>query len=1065
MNRVAASLVTQEVLYYLGALVLCLLPLSAIAEDAVGPAQSENGEPPQSQLSESGIADTNKPVSDPNTYDFEQFIDPNSAKRASEVTSELVGFVVRGRRLYQRLRVEDMDSLVTSDGKRLLPLLRILHAFKWQVEEELTTLRFSPEGVGPVRIDLEKRELEINGQTRPLSFVQAKSEITFQPDVYLSAEDLGVILDMDLEWDNALYEYRIQLDRMLSVWKLDKGISLLKIRAKRIPIDLPEVLPAADRSQDLLHFLEFNWSPSYQWRSPEQSTYTQSARSSTPRETVWGNFNKGQYKIQISHPELIWENNERQCYWKNYDPYIAKTDWFEWVYRLPSSELALGDSSFGLSELIYPTSNVTGIRVNGLTGYNEEELESDRSSLGLRQFFGRPYVFEGTAPLGAAVEILLNDRSIATQEVFPEEGSAPGMGTYRFEDIELPGGILNEVVIVITEANGNEMRVEKSIIGTPRLLPKNRSAYLGVVGSKRELWMSDKKGFEVGDFFGEIASGRLLYGLTDRLTIGGILGFQQDHYHIYLEKESYSDRRSFPESSSHLGGLFSYLPFNKMFLSGEFGISQGQGEDKYKDMAFRLRGEYLPSENFSVDMDLLNLGADYFDGQDTDIADRRGGEIGISWKQGRKWTLEGSIGKMRNNLDGQFDQTLLALYMNIGLRTTIIPGTTLTFKLNRLDSNLDSTAKTLSEVRVRTSPFRGLDIYGQSSFGGELELGEHNRFFSRLRLKNAPRFTRPTQYWTIRKSLASGNAVAFTYNDIGIKKTVSVTHNFNTHVKDHPLRVRTEVLQDLLGSGVDGDLKFRNRTEYLLDSVGYKRLGLTAEYQGGEYRVMLYLSIKDLYTRHENKFRNINERRIRTSYGAVHGRVFLDYNDNSRPDPGEPGIPEVKVCLGDIKSTFTDENGYYILPGLPNLSTARIYLDIDTVPAIYTVTHGTQLARIYRDSLTEVNLSLAPMISLAGYVVRSDPNEQSKPISGVRVILTEAGSEQMVGDSLTAEDGSYYIGDVKPGDYNLQVDIETLPPIYELSEPRREIKVVSTKEEFQEIKLPDFVVSYKQTQD
>ncbi len=1002
----------------------------------------------------------NTTIEEPNTYYFEQFIDTGSTEDATGRTIELVGFVVRGRRLSEKLTIEDLDSIVTPDGKRLLPLLRILRAFKVTISEDGNLIKFTPEGAEPVTIDFLKRQIQIKDQTRPLSCIEATSEITMKPDMYISPEDLSEILDMELEWDNALYEYRIQLDRQLSIWKRIRGKSLFGIGTQFISSDLPEELPPAESSDELLHFLEFNWSPRYDWKSNSSvSSYSHSIRSSSPHETLLGKFKKGRYKLQVSHPELVWEDNERGYYWRNDDKHIAQLNWFEWSYRLPTAEVALGDSSFGIGELVFPGSRITGIRVNGLNGYSLEELETDKSSLGLRRVFSKPYIFEGTAPLGATVELLLNDISIEVQEVFPEEDSPPGIGTYRFEDIELPSGILNEIVIVITEANGNEVRVEKSIIGTPTLLPKGRSAYLGVLGSRREIIGGEKKNFETGNFSGQFAAARLLYGLSDRLTIGGMLGLQQDYFQRSNEQASQSDRRRHPKSSTHVGGLFSYLPFDKLFLSGEFATSQGEGTDSYNDMGLRMRAEYLPTKKLSLQTDFLYFGADYFNGQSSNIYDRMGGELGISWKLWKKWSLEAGAGQIQNNLDGSLNETLTVDYQNIGLRTTILPHSTLDFRFNRLGSNLESDQKILSELRLRTSPYRGLNIYGRISSGNKIDLGDYNGFFTGLRLKNAPRSTRPSQYWTLRKSLSKANTIGFGYSDTGLEKSISFTHDLNIRIKDHPLRSRTEILHDLMTDGRNGKLRFRNRTEYLLDRVGYNRIGFTGEYQDGEYQAMFYLSIRNLYAKHRNLFTNINEHRVRTAYGAVHGRVFLDYNGNYLLDKGEPGVPDVTVGLNGIKSAITDDNGYYILPGLGNGPNARVHLDIDTVPAIYSVTHGTQIANITRESLTEVNLSVAPLISIIGRITATYPDGQTRSVSGVRVYLSDANTKRFAADSFTADDGTYYLGDIKPGEYILKIDMDTVPPNHQISEQERNIKVVSTKDDFQEIEMPDFTAS------
>jgi hypothetical protein len=420
--------------------------------------------------------------------------------------------------------------------------------------------------------------------------------------------------------------------------------------------------------------------------------------------------------------------------------------------------------------------------------------------------------------------------------------------------------------------------------------------------------------------------------------------------------------------------------------------------------------------------------------------------------------LKGGLGLLRDNLDGDLDDTLLVDYQNIGLQTTVLPRTSLELNLDRLSSNLSVGAGTLGEVRARTSPFQGLDIFGQISVGDELELGEHDDFFSGLKLKHAPWFAGPSQLWGVRKSLTNNSAVTLAYSDADFRSVIRLIHDLNIQLKQQPLRVRVEALHNVSTQNDEEKFGFQTSTTYLLDRAGDNRLRVTGGYVNGEYRIGADLATRNLYARHSGRFTNVNEHRIRPAYGAVHGKVFLDYDGDVILDPDEPGVPDIKVFVGARRAAVTNKDGYYILPSIRD-SPARVYLDIDTVPAIYTVTHGTQLANIVRDSLTEVNLSLAPIVSVSGRIVITEPDGRTIPISGARVYLTDVESSRLVADSFTAEDGSYYIGNLKSGDYILQVDEETVSPQYILAEQKRTVKVVPTRETFQEIRQPDFTAS------
>ncbi len=95
-------------------------------------------------------------------------------------------------------------------------------------------------------------------------------------------------------------------------------------------------------------------------------------------------------------------------------------------------------------------------------------------------------------------------------------------------------------------------------------------------------------------------------------------------------------------------------------------------------MAARIRAQYVPTQPLTLDADFLNLRPNYFDGVDPEVSDRRGGETGLSWRLNKKWTLDGGIGDVRNNLADQLEKTTEVFYQSIGLQTTVLPRASLT---------------------------------------------------------------------------------------------------------------------------------------------------------------------------------------------------------------------------------------------------------------------------------------------------------------------------------------------------------------------------------------------------
>ncbi|MEN6337180.1 MAG: hypothetical protein ABFE01_23220, partial [Phycisphaerales bacterium] len=935
------------------------------------------------------VPDANRPgaavtaVSDPNVD-------------APGTMNELVGFVVRGRMAHERLQIDDLDSLLMPNGERRLPLLRILRAFQVTLQEQGGVFRFTPEGVGPIELDVPGGQIQIKDRKREIKLIQAVSDVTLKPDIYLRVEDLDEILDVKLEWNNELYEYRIQMDRSLSIWAVTANGPLNLTDIQYMGADLPSVLPAADRSRDALQFVQLDWQTGYGWHHTTGSdSDVHRVTFGSPRETLWGNVYDGQYKLRMSHPAANWSSGNGLD-WTNEEPYAARLDWFEWVRRLPSAEITLGDASSGLSDLVCPIITTTGVRVNGLIGCTPEEMASDRSRLGLRQYFGRPLLFEGPAPIGATVELVLNGRKIGTQSVVPEPGSPPGMGLYRFEDIELAYGILNEVTLVIKEINGNEIRVEKTMMGTPQLVPKGRTAYLGLAGTRRDRRIDDIPTVDAGEASGYLAGGRILHGVTDRLTLGLTAAGQQDYFRRYTEDAASASRnRIYPDSSQHGGVTLSYMPFDKLLLSSDLAGSQAQDSEGYGDLAARVRADYLPTQKLSFNVDVLNLGSDYFDGVDPEVADRRGGEVGTVWRWNKLWTLEAGLGEVGDNVDGDRDDTLVVDYRSVGLTTTALPRSSLTAKLHNLHATGADDDATLLELRLRISPIRDISVYGQIFTGDDIEVEGNDRFLSSLRLRNAPRFLHPSQYWAVTKRFNRTHMTSVAYGTTEDQDILSIAHDVRLTVNQHPLNLRAELIECLSGQS-EGQDRLRFRADYMLDPFGNNQFGATAEFSDDSYAVYCYMSIQSLFACHRNRLVHVNESRIRTAYGAIQGRVFLDYNGNHVLDVNEPGVPDVKVSLNQLTSAVTDKKGYYILSTPGNASEARVYLDAETVPAMYTVTNGAQTAKVYRDSLTEVNLSVAPLISLTGRVVAVDPNAANRNVAEPNIVDPNAPEPRTV---------------------------------------------------------------------
>jgi hypothetical protein len=206
----------------------------------------------------------------------------------------------------------------------------------------------------------------------------------------------------------------------------------------------------------------------------------------------------------------------------------------------------------------------------------------------------------------------------------------------------------------------------------------------------------------------------------------------------------------------------------------------------------------------------------------------------------------------------------------------------------------------------------------------------------------------------------------------------------------------------------------------------------------------------------------VEDRQVRPENGGVRGRVFLDYNANAEMAQDADGVENITVRMGN-STCQTDKNGYFILPGSAQPGINKVFLDLKSVPAIYSPTHGIQSAYVSQGSLTEINLSVTPVISLSGLVLLNTNEKHNKPLSGVRVFLTKTTGADKIAESYTAGDGSYYVGDVRPGNYLLHIDQDSLPKNVFVKEEKREVRILPNKEP-QDLNIQPFLAEVQPPQ-
>jgi len=102
----------------------------------------------------------------------------------------------------ETLKIEDFDTLIIPSGRRLMPLLRLLKALQVETEENGNRVSFNPTGALKITVDIRKKEIQSNGQTKSVPLVEGVSDVTSQRDIYLPPEVLSDILLMKISGMN-----------------------------------------------------------------------------------------------------------------------------------------------------------------------------------------------------------------------------------------------------------------------------------------------------------------------------------------------------------------------------------------------------------------------------------------------------------------------------------------------------------------------------------------------------------------------------------------------------------------------------------------------------------------------------------------------------------------------------------------------------------------------------------------------------------------------------------------------------------------------------------------------
>lgn len=963
---------------------------------------------------------------------------------AGKFYNEVAAFTLKGKRARNKLYISDLEIIVTDEGDRYFPLFRLLRALNVEKTEKDFLITFQPEGSPPIVLDLQKKTINKNKSTQALNFIDTLSEISMEREIFLPPTLIADLFSMEIEWDDLEYSFLATTEKSLEIWKREKSTSLFSIRTKEILSQLPEAHPPAFPGSDLfsLDFMELKARAKLRAVDP---TIPQEITFNAFEQSLWGSFIGGRYKLRIREPSATWAQEEFSF---DDDPPLM-LDWVQWRRRFESTEIVTGDSVFGLNHLVFPTLQNTGIRFNGLLGVHGDALARDRSGLGVNGVFVLPQTFSGLAPLGATVELILNDRIIDTEEVLTSLPSQPGTGRYSFEDVSLAPGSLNNLIIKITETDGEVTIIEKKILGSSTLLPRGSVAFLSSLGTDRDIETYNNRGLFIG--------GRLLYGLTDNFTIGSTCAYQKNFFQPATLDSYDLYERQYPVSSFHTGAQFTWQPFDNSLLSGYFSwVTGDDGEEDVfsKNIAYSLEYAFAPRQDLNLDVIHFFYGPNFFNGTNRDLMDREGYVINPKWRPHSMLSISTSLGRVKNNVTGDLLETLSADFQNLTLSTRVIPKSTLRFSFDRLSPSWDEETKEIISIGLRSYLSSGISFNGIYATGNDLSLEENDFLFQGLSLPGISFNSSRSTSLNFKKKFSNWGGFSLGYSKSDSSEDLSLSHTkvFNNKIT---LEMRTE-----LGYQYDTDsLFFENISQIPLNASKKTNLIIRSRLEKEEWRVEVTLTLNELFSffgRRPNLMKS--QSRINPEKAIIYGKVFVDSNANAVFDEGEQGLEGMEVFLNNTRSVESNDDGefFYAVSG-GNTGEKILHLKGDGIPAIYSCTHGQQHVNCREGEVTEVNFGLAPLNVIMGRVVINGIDMEQQFASGIKVTLTPANGDDIKLHSITASDGSYYLEDIRPGEYHIQLDPETIGPGMEYKRIKEIIKILPSNDP-QELTLPDIKI-------
>jgi hypothetical protein len=153
--------------------------------------------------------------------------------------------------------------------------------------------------------------------------------------------------------------------------------------------------------------------------------------------------------------------------------------------------------------------------------------------------------------------------------------------------------------------------------------------------------------------------------------------------------------------------------------------------------------------------------------------------------------------------------------------------------------------------------------------------------------------------------------------------------------------------------------------------------------------------------------------------GTLTGNVFRDDQSKGEFEPGMPPMPEVEVMLDDVRRTLTGTDGSYRFPNVHRGKHKLEAIYTSKEPFFFTTPSSLE---VDEDATTNFGIGYS-LSGLTGKVL----NDAGQGVAGIAVTIESRGKKW---SATTETDGSFFVGSLEAGDYDVQADPDSLPAGY-----------------------------------